>query len=306
MEPVPLSSKTTFKKKWLSYQDQVALLAHRGLTINNSEDAAEFLSHINYYRFSGYCLAFEKSRHQFHEGVTFEQIREAYQFDCVLRDVITEALEVVELDFRTTLAYEFSRCHGPFGHTQKTHFDARFGHSSWHEKLRHEAQRSQELFVKHYRESYIEFPDLPIWMTTELMSFGALSRMFEGMQRQDQKKIAIRYHRQPKDLKSWMHHLVYVRNVCAHHARLWDRIWAVKPALPEGKAWSLPLLPGNNRLFITLLILGWLLKQCPTMMDFTVTWKKRVEQLLTRPPQAPNAVLLMGLSPQWNKHPCWM
>jgi len=70
-----------YRKGWLSYADQVQLLQHRGLVVSDLRKAEQFLSHLNYYRFSGYCLAFESQRHTFVAGTTFEQIVDAYQFD---------------------------------------------------------------------------------------------------------------------------------------------------------------------------------------------------------------------------------
>jgi abortive infection bacteriophage resistance protein len=217
--PLP-PAKPAFNKPWLSHADQVALLQKRGLIVTDPAAAVAFLSHANYYRFSGYCLAFESARHSFVPNTTFEQIQNAYEFDWTLRDLITEALEVIELDVRTAVAYHFGRVHGAFGHTQATHFFARFKHQAWLDRLREEARRSKELFVTHYQATYAGFPDLPIWIATEIMSFGALSQMFQGMLRPDQKVVASRYGRQPRDLASWIHHMVYVRMLCAHHSRL--------------------------------------------------------------------------------------
>lgn len=303
--PIP-PAKPAYCKSWLSYSDQVALLQKRGLIVADSAVAAAFLSHVNYYRFSGYCLAFESARHTFVPGTTFEQIQASYEFDRMLRDLITEALEVIELDVRTRVAHHFGQAHGPFGHTNPAKFYRDFDHPGWIAKLHEEAERSRDLFVKHYRATYAGFPDMPIWIATEVMSFGALSQMFKGMLRPDQKAVATSYGRQPKDLVSWLHHMVYVRNLCAHHSRLWDRIWSIKPDIPPGKDWSPPLLNGNNRLFATLLILCCMLGKCPTMSVFTDDWRKRVEDLLAKPPTAPNAAALLGLSTNWNSHPCWV
>ncbi len=298
--------KLPFSKPWRSHEDQVALLQQRGLVIGNTVAAATYLGHINYYRFSGYCLAFEQTRHQFLPGITFEQIQAAYEFDRVLRDLVTEALEVVELDLRSAIAYQFGRQHGAFGHTNAGSFFGRFRHKEWLDKLHEEAGRSSELFIKHFRATYVEFPDLPIWMAAEVMSFGALSQMFQGMARRDQRAVSVRYRLQHRDLAAWMHHLVYVRNLCAHHSRLWDRVWSIKPLLPAGAAWRRPHLPSNNRLFATLLILSSLLKRCPTMMAFAAQWRQRVESLLDTPPSVNNAHILMGLTANWKVHPCWV
>lgn len=303
--PLPLT-RPAFNKPWLSYCDQIALLQKRGLVVADPAAAAKFLSHVNYYRFSGYCLAFESGRHTFIPGATFEQVQAAYEFDRTLRDLVTEALEVIELDVRARVAHHFGQVHGPFGHTNTANFYTYFDHSGWIAKLHEEAERSKELFIIHYRGNYAGFPDMPIWIATEVMSFGAISQMFKGMLRPDQKAICAFYGRQPNDLKSWLHHMVYVRNLCAHHSRLWDRIWSIKPDLPPGNDWSPPLLNSNNRLFSTLLILCAMLGKCPTMSVFTASWRKRVEGLLASPPTAPNAAALLGLTANWNAHPCWV
>ncbi len=147
-----------------------------------------------------------------------------------------------------------------------------------------EATRSNELFVTHFRRSYAEYPDLPIWIVTEVISFGALSQMFSGMWNRDKKEVARRYGIQSGDLQSRMHHLVYVRNLCAHHSRLWDRVWAIKPSLPKGQHWQSPHLPARNRLFATLLILLHLMKRCPAISAFAGEWRDRVRSLMENPP----------------------
>lgn len=294
-----------YSKPWQSSADQVILLQSRGLIVSNPQFAADFLSHINYYRFSGYCLAFEQARHQFLPGTTFDQIRASYDFDRILRDLVSEAVEITELDFRSAIADHFGRTHGPFGHIRPASFFRLFRHADWLNKLREESERSRELFVTHFRKNYAEFPDLPIWMATEVMSFGQLSRMFSGMDRTDQRAIAPRYGIQPSILMSWMHHFVYVRNLCAHHSRLWDRVWAIKADLPAGKAWNPPLLPGNERLFSTMLMLFQLLKRCPAISQYALHWRQRVHTHLATPPIAPQARNRMGLTPTWNQHPLW-
>jgi abortive infection bacteriophage resistance protein len=302
--PLPL---VPFTKPWKPYGDQIAILAGRGLVLADPKAAESFLSHINYYRFSGYCLAFEQARHLFHPNVTFEQVRAAYEFDWGLRDLIADALEIIEIDFRTAVACHFGKTHGAFGHCDPAKFYGAFRHGEWRDSLREETRRSSELFVIHFQNTYAEFPDLPIWMATEVMSFGALSKMAHGMLRQDQKVIAQRYRVQPSDvLTNWMHHLVYIRNLCAHHSRLWDRIWTIKPTLPAAFAWKPPKLPGNNRLFVTLLVLSYLLKSCSSMAAFRASWRQRVEMHLRSPPSAPNAMEKMGLTVGWFGHPFWL
>ena len=104
MSQQPPPNLPPYKKPWLSYPDQIVRLIQRGLSVPDAADAERFLTHVNYYRLSGYCLAFEQQRHTFFSGVTFDDIASAYAFDVVLRDLLTEALEVIEIDVRTCLA----------------------------------------------------------------------------------------------------------------------------------------------------------------------------------------------------------
>ncbi len=196
-----------FQKPWLSHPSLVTLLQQRGLIVADVPAAEQFLSHLSYYRLSGYCLAFEAKRHEFTAGTTFDQIVAACQFDLTLRDLVTEALEVIEVDLRSAVAHLFGEKHGAFGHTDPTAFYRRFKHYEWLDRLRDEAERSSELFVLHFKETYNEFPDLPVWIVTEVMSFGGLSTMFAGMLKNDQRMIAQRYRLQAHVLTSWMHHL---------------------------------------------------------------------------------------------------
>ena len=62
---------------------------------------------VNYYRLSGYCLAFEQQRRTFLPGVTFDDVAGQYAFDVVLRDLLTEALEVIEIDVRALPGIQF-------------------------------------------------------------------------------------------------------------------------------------------------------------------------------------------------------
>jgi abortive infection bacteriophage resistance protein len=298
--------KAAYTKRWLSVAEQIEKLKRDGLIIADEIEAAHFLRHLNYYRFSGYGLAFEQSRHVFLPGTTFEQVRAAYAFDRSLRDLIYESMEVIELDIRTTVAYTFGECHGPFGHTQATNFYKRFEHTRWQRQLRVETKRSSERFVEHFKNTYQEFPDLPIWAVTEIMSFGTLSRMIEGMEKKDIKRIARRYRMQPLNFVSCLHHLVYIRNLCAHHARLWDRQWTIKPTLPPGKLWSAPLLPGNDHLFTSLLLQKVFMQPCTAEQTFVTDWQRRVETLLqSRVPECPEPLQHMGLTKCWAQHPIW-
>lgn len=300
------SAKIPYAKPWLSYQDQLKLIESRGIVVADRPAAEAFLAHVNYYRLSGYCLAFEDARHSYSRAVTFEQVCQAYDFDRDLRDLVTEALEVIEVDLRAAIAYHFGDKYGAFGHCNPTNFFRTFRHADWHAKVCEEAERSSELFVTHFRATYDEFPDLPVWIATEIMSFGGLSHMYLGMHKSDQKIVARRYSLQPLTLQRVIHHFVYVRNLCAHHSRLWDRIWAIKPELPFGPAWQPPHITNNGRLFATLLLLYSMMRKIPSVITFGADWKTRVFARLDDAPAVADPLATMGLTTKWKQHPVWI
>ena len=284
--------------------DQVAQLRKRGLVVNDAEAVERFLGHVNYYRLSGYCRAFENARHQFVAGTSFESIYAAYQFDTTLRDLFTESLELIEIDIRSAIAYSFGLRYGAFGHASAANFHKRFDHATWIDRLRTETKRSSELFVNHFRTRYREFPDIPIWAAVEVMSFGGLSRMISGLWKHDRQMVAASYGVNAKELSSIAHHFVYVRNLCAHHSRLWDRTWTVKPDLPNNPNWTTPPV-SNRHLWGTLLLFRLFLNRSPSLAATRQTWKHRVDALMISPPAVHDPLQRMGMPPNWHDHQIW-
>jgi abortive infection bacteriophage resistance protein len=303
------SLPVSYSKSWLSVSAQISKLESRGLKVSDKADAESFLRHINYYRFTGYCLAFEDTRHSFKAGVSFDHIKHAYQFDASLRDLFTEGLELIEIDLRTSIAHYLGSQYGAFGHIDPTTFHHRFDfkvdHSSWLNKLHDETTRSREIFVNHFRKRYSEYPNLPIWAATEVMSFGGLSRMVRAMHKKDRNIIAAEYDVPQKILSSVTHHFAYVRNLCAHHCRLWDRVWSVKSDLPHTKNWKTPYPVSNRRLFSTLLLMRKLMQRSSGIKSQGDDWRDRVTDLLRSPPNVETASSLLGLINKWQEHPVW-
>lgn len=305
-----------FSKQWIDHSTQVKLLRSRGLQIVDAPGAEDFLKHVQLFALSGYFCAFETRKHVFAPGTTLVQVQAAYNFDRELRDLFTEALEWIEIDVRASIGNHIAATYGPFGHlnpanffqpNRPSYYDTRqdFHHARWRSQLQKDALKSFEPYVMHFRDKYTEFPDLPIWVATEVMPFGSLSKMYAGMLRQDQRAIAGRYGIQNAFLASWLHHLVHVRNLCAHHSRLWDRVFVVRADLPPIPRWQPPLLPGNDRLFCSLLIIAHMLRRCLAIESIFAQWQLRVEQHLIDPPLPPTYQARMGLPHEWMRHPVW-
>jgi abortive infection bacteriophage resistance protein len=297
-----------YSKPWLSVSDQLHRLIQRGLVVDNLIEAKEFLSHVNYYRLRGYCLAFEESEHQFFPGTNFEDIYQSYQFDATLRLLLIEAVGLIEIDFRSSVAYYFTEVHGPYGHTDQSNLFIRnpVDYQKWLTQVREEVERAKNKFRNHFKNTYDRYPDLPLWVATELMSFGSLSKLYSFMNRNDQIRVSNRYGFRSDILKGFIHHASYVRNMAAHVSIIWNVLWDIRPKLPDNHVgWERKFLGIGDRISVTLLMLYRLLLNCSGQKQSAMKWKARVDQLLKTPPKAPNAMKRMGMVPPLQNNPLW-
>lgn len=300
-------STAAYTKPALSYAQQVAQLVARGMVVPDPAAAEAFLSKTNYYRLSAYWYPFRVRdadgtvQDHFEPGTHFEDAVELYEFDRELRLLVLDALERVEVAIRTSVTHRLGMVHGCFGHEASANFHPHFDHGDWIGKLRGETQRSSDDFVQHFKSRYSEYPALPIWMCTEVMSLGALSLLYKGMQNSDKLAVAGNFGLHHKRLQDWLHVLTYVRNVCAHHSRLWNRELAIKPRAIAEPAWSPPLLPSHSRMFCVLLMLAVLLDGA----GGSLVWRGQCTRLLRRLSASPRWRAAMGLPSAWQDHPLW-
>lgn len=297
-----------YTKPALSIQDQIALLQKRGMIFSDPVATEAVLQRISYYRLSAYALPWRQgSTNQFAPGITFDLVISHYEFDRVLRDLVWQAIEPIEVAIRTRITHYLSLKYGAFAHLAPGNFRPsnrihHWDHGAWLAKVHVEAERSHEVFIEHYRKKYDGFPQLPLWMATEIMSFGSLSKMYGAMHSKDQRVIARDLALHETWLPSWLHTLSVIRNTCAHHGRLWDRGLGVKPSLPQEACWHVPSsIPHRDRLGCLSFLLHRLLKEIGA--PCRPTWSSRLRDHIA--PMASNWSMRMGLPTQWDAHPLW-
>lgn len=260
-----------YSKPALSYSQQLTLLTSRGLDCSDQTRTIEWLQRIGYYRLSAYFIPFrEAASDAFRTGTNFDQIVELYKFDSSLRLLVLQALDRIEVGVRAIITYHLAHELGPFGHTIPTNFAPHYDHAYLMTTLASEERRSTELFVRHYRIKYTSQLHLPIWMATELLTFGVLSKMYGNLRKSVRKKIAREFGQPESVFTSWLHALAAIRNVCAHHSRLWNRQLAVKPALPA--AWTATGID-NSRVYAIALVIQSLLNTLSPDSE----WKERLK-----------------------------
>jgi len=90
--------------------------------------------------------------------------------------------------------------------------------------------KKRETFLGHYFSKYATPTLPPSWMVSEVISLGRWSYVFSCIKnREDQKAISRVFGVHYRILDSWMQSIVYLRNLCAHHNRIWNRIFVISP-----------------------------------------------------------------------------
>ena len=133
-------------------------------------------------------------------------------------------------------------------------------HTKWVESLDKQVEQSNERFLEHYRLKYNGFPRLPLWIACEVMSMGTLSLLYKNLRPEPQRRICSILECHHSVLASWMHVITYLRNICAHHGRLWNREFQIRPLIPRDQRWT-GLGLDNTRLFTGVALMEWICRR---------------------------------------------
>jgi abortive infection bacteriophage resistance protein len=272
----------------------------RGLAIADINEAKHYLQHIGYYRLSGYALPLTfknhpgRPSHNFKPGASFTDILNLYRFDRELRLLMMDAIERVEVAFRSNLSDTMSLKYGPHWYLKKELFEHHKDAEDLVKKIITEIgmepdgtlkEKSRDVFIDHYLLKYSD-PVLPAsWMVAEVLSISSWSKVFQCIsKREDRKSISIYFGLNPEVLQSWIHAIAYMRNICAHHARLWNREFTIKPLIAKGHETH---LQNNGRLYAQAYVLNCLLSKASP----NATWWARFNSLLNDHPFIDKAAL---------------
>jgi abortive infection bacteriophage resistance protein len=309
---------------WKSYSDQLQILKDRGLLIDDEPRALADLERIGFYCLSGYWYPFRQLKAQpvglayreseFIDGSKFEDAVALYAFDKSLRLLALDALERIERAIRVDVAhllgkhdsfaqYTPSLFHGNFARRAISHGRnaGRTEHAVWldrYEGLVHQNRR--QAFVAH---NLTKHGKLPIWVAIEIFDFGALSRLFAGMQFNDKSRIAAKYGLATgRELEQWLRSLNMIRNVAAHHSRLWNmNVLELSPVPPSEPEWQ---SLHNSRPFLYFCIIQALMLK----INPGSGWGRRFKALAGAFPEPYNKAVTatdFGIVPGWEAWRIW-
>ncbi len=242
------SDKILYTKTPKTFRDQVLLLKSRNLTIENEERAERILEYISYNRLSNYWYPLLKEpKHQeiFKDGAKFNTAFRLYQFDSDFRTITFQAIEQIEIAIRTQIIYHFSRKYNSgFWFENKEAFRSYPFYLKLLNKLNSSTTETRQEFITKYKSKYLQHIP-PSWKSFELLTFHYLLLILKNVKNhKDLIPISKSMGLNHKLLISWVESFVYVRNICAHHSRLWNikltigPTWIKAPRQPWINRWE--------------------------------------------------------------------
>lgn len=308
-----------YSKPYLFVDEQLSKLESHGLKIEDHKHARSVLMEIGYFRFSGYAYFF-RNDNEFQPGTSFGAIDALYEFDKLLRRKFVEGAELIEVWLRSQVSNRLGLCH-PFAHRLPEHLRKgvsiwsassqvvkRSKHIDWVADYSQEEKRSRGDFLEHFRKKY--GPHLPVWAATEIMTFGTLCRLFSLLHEEDCSLIAARagiVDRAGKGdygtFSSWLNHFRYLRNLCAHYGRVWNKVFDVTLGSPKQHLEELSNFSDlPHKLYKSIVAMRFLLARiCPDS-----TWSDEMLHLITEFAEC-NAIALseLGFPESWRQEKVW-
>lgn len=319
-----------YAKPHLTIHEQIALLKQRGMLITDDLAAEHLLDRVGYYRLSGYWYPMREgiqtvdangktsftALDQFKYDSRLEHVAEIYAFDKKLRLILADAIERLEVATRVHVAHMLgARCAnahrnihelgGQF--TKKVNYKTgNTHHNDWLIKLNKNESRSRDEFIKHFNNKYIQ--PIPLWMSIEVWEFGTLSILVSGLKYKDKENLSNKFNiPDSKVIQTWMRNLNYLRNIAAHHSRLWNISMIEQPKIP--KLGEIPLLDdmiihhgSSPKIYSSICIIQYLLKTISPNSN----WGNRLKTLIDEFPSSPHYnIEAMGFPKDWDKTALW-
>ncbi len=302
---------TLFDKLALDVPAQLKQWRGRGLIVVDESRAQHYLAVVGYYRLSAYSLPFQlgNPEHHFITDTSFDDILDLYAFDRELRLLVLDAIERIEVSMRSGIGNYMATKYGAHWYLNESHFVSSYDHKALLADIELHCKRKKELFVKHYAVKYSSPRLPPSWVVMELLTFGQLSMIYDRMANaSDQKAIARLFGTQAELLRSWLQTLSYMRNVCAHHSRLWNRELGNAPKVPKKSPsswikWPIEVSDDNIRphvrLYLVLVVIEFLLQS----INPESSWHQRLFELMRKYNRVSKAH--MGMPEEWSTDSFW-
>ena len=210
-------------KEFKTLDEQISILEHKGLIVNDKEFARTVLLRENYFFLNGYRHLFLKPQNdrKFIEGTTFEELYSLFLFDRQFRNILFKHLLIIENNMKSIISYQLSRKYGykesdylkPKNFTNNPEKARQVGDLIKKMKRQVRSNAPQHAATMHYVNNY---GYIPLWVLVKVLSFGIVSELFSILRKEDQESIAESYGISIESLTNYLPILANYRNLCAH------------------------------------------------------------------------------------------
>ena len=298
-----------YHKQAIAVKDQIQLLKSRGLLAGDESLAEHYLNNISYYRLAGYWwpMQADKVNHLFKPNSRFEDVVALYSFDCELRLLLFNAIERIEIALRTRMINHLAHEVDPWWFENPSIFKNKVAFADNLKAIDRDLNNSKEVFIhQHYQRYHADSRRPPAWKTLEVVSFGLLSKLYGNLGSNIASKDMIAKELNTVNhtyLRTWLQSLSQIRNICAHHGRLWNKNLPGRPKLlPRPPAPWLTLVPPvsqHHALYVHVCCMKYLLDAISPGHRFA----PKLKNLFCKYPGVDLDAL--GFSKIWEKEPLW-
>ena len=237
--------------------------------------------------------------------VKWSYIWNDYIFDYKLRTLLFSQISFIETALKTRMTL-VSLSQGILWYRNNRLFRSQIRFASDLAFLKSDWNRTSEKFKNHYITAYPESPEPPAWMIFETSSFGPVSKFFQNMKPniQEKESICSYFGFDKKDgdkLANWFQVINIVRNICAHHGRLYSRQLTTAPFFltPKKGKW---ISRWNNpyRIYSAICVIKNFIDICYKENTFS----KDLKEIMKIP--RPKQLVSMGFSADWENEPLFI
>lgn len=225
-------------------------LVDKGLSVSNEKDLLEALETKGYYRLKGYWLTLERNG-RFKKGTTLDDILEIEAFNREISAFVFTQIAPIEICLRSQMTTVLAQHYGARALHCPEAFKVQDDYAKLQKTLERETAQALRLRKPLALHNMDKYGQLPVWAETENTSLGTLSKIFDNLaDKRVLSEIASSFNTTWPFLKSWLRYLTQIRNACAHHDRLYNRIFCILPKMFREHSHI-----DNARLFPTFIVL---------------------------------------------------
>lgn len=227
-------AKIPYTKPHATAAQRIAHLRARGLIVARPNVAAHKIDMVGYERLRIYFLSRRQAHlpnRPFNPGTTYRAILRLYECDMLLREACFAAAGQFELLLRNAISEVLSSAYGSHPYNHVAAFRGANAQAEVNRSFQKIYKKTADSRALHYRNTYSNPPLPPIWTMKEFLTFGSSVYIFQRLSGTHRTSVANQFGvRSDHVFTQWLECLVDLRNICAHHDRLFNRHFPKQPS----------------------------------------------------------------------------